>query len=457
MSNIISKLENWFFQKTVQQRLVYLSFVGVLFAVFALNYFFPLYADDMMYSVVKFQEPVSLGDNLREIGEFIHYYYFNWGGRAIAHIVAHLLLLFGPISQAVINSFVFILLLYVTYKITLNEAKSNFFLCLFLGISLFYFTPSFLSSAIWKTGSANYLWTATFSLAFFLPFYRLANDKQYSDSVVRIILFFILGAIIGWSNENTAPTLFLLVASMLGVVWFYKKKQIPYWAIAGLIGVAIGCCLMILSPGNAVRAEAEGYASLFNSFDLMYERLQHNISGAYRHFMLRPIFIFVVCLVLHHFFAKDELRKKDTVIYASIFFILANISMWLTIVARSFPPRAFMIITVLTLVSIGVLYANIDLRKMLPKLINIAFLAWLIFYASIDYMTYLKGTYFLHKEMTKREAKIKKSLEEGKTAVMFEAISMDYRFEYTDFANYYKDYYKIEATFVDKIEEFENE
>lgn len=454
MSTIIQKIETWFYQQSIQKRLVYVGFIGVFFAVFALNYFFPIYADDMLYSVVKFQDSISLGDNLKEIGEFMHYYYFNWGGRVVAHIAAHLLLMFGAPTQALINSLVFCYLIYLIYRIGQKREEHNLYLSLFIGIAVFYFTPSFLSSAVWKTGSANYLWTTTVSLAFLYPYYKLSNGYESKDSIINAILFFFFGILAAWSNENTGPTLFLLVVALLGIIYFRKKKQVPLWAILGMVGVIVGCCLMILAPGNAVRAEAEGYTGLFSSIDRIPKRLTF-IYASYRHFMLRPIIIYVVCLILHHYYAKDKEAKNDRLIYSLIFFVVANISIWLTVLAPSFPPRAFFIITVLTVVAIAILYANLDFRKMLPKVINLGFLAVLIFYASIDYLTYLKGTYFLHREMNKREAIISESLKEGKTTLKFESIYMDYRFEYTDFANYYKDYYGVDVTFVDKLEEKE--
>lgn len=449
MKKMITALEDWFYKQSIQQRLIYISFGLVFIAILGLNYFFPIYADDMMYSVVKFKESIQLGENLREIAEFMYNYYFIWGGRVVAHIVAHLLLMCHPIIQALINSMVFCLMVYLVYKIAVGNQKAHFLTFAFVAIAIFYFTPSFLSSAVWKTGSANYLWTATFSLAFIYPYFRYVNGRKYSDSLLRIALFLPFGILTAWSNENTGPTLFLLVISLLAIIYFYKNEQIPRWAVSGLLGVIIGCCLMILAPGNGARAEAEGYAGLFNSLENMLDRLPY-IVGSYEHFLLRPFIIYVVCLALHQLYTKDIDRKKDTILYSLMFFVIANLSLWITILAPSFPPRAFMIITVLTIVAIGILYANIDFRKMLPKVINLAFLAVLILYATVDYITYLKGVYFLSKEMTKREKVIEESVKEGKSPIVFESIYMDYRFEYSDFANYYKDYYGVDVHFVDK-------
>lgn len=448
---MVTKLEDWFYKQSVQKRLVYIGFLFVFVAIFALNYFYPLYADDMLYSVIKFQEPVNLGENLKEIAEFMHYYYFNWGGRVVAHVAAHLVLMLPMGLQVLVNSLVFCLLIYLVYKIATTNHKANIFVFALIAISIFYFTPAFLSSAVWRTGSVNYLWTATFTLALIYPYYRYVNGYKYEDSMLKSVLFLLFGILAAWSNENSGPTLFLLVVALLCFIRFYKKRQIPTWAIAGLVGVIIGCCLMILAPGNAVRAESEGYEGLFSSFSRMVDRLPY-IYGSYRYFLLRPFILYLACVVLQHFFAKDKARRKETLLYSLMFLVIANLSLWVTVLAPSFPPRAFFIITVLTIVAIAVLYANIDFSKLVPKVANWVLLLALIFYASIDYVMFLKGLYFIDKQITKREIAISECIKDGKNRISFEQIHMDYRFEYNDFSNFYKEYYLIDVDFVDTLE-----
>ena len=443
---MINKIEDWFYRQPVQTKFLYAGFALVFFLIFALNYFFPIYCDDMLYSVVKYGETLNLGENLKEISDFMHMYYFQWGGRVVAHWLLHLLLLFDKLGQDLVNGLVFCVLVYFAYKLSIGENRNNIFVFTFLAVSFFYFTPSFLSSAVWKTGSVNYLWMITITLSFIYPYYKYYNGKEYKDSAWAAILFFLFGVIASCTNENLAPVLFLIITAYLFFVHFYSDKKIPRWAIAGIIGVVAGCSLMILAPGNAVRAASEGYSGLFSSFNRMGDRLP-SISASYRYFMLRPILIYLVFIVLFYFYSREGIDRKKVLTQSLIFFLAANISIWLTILAPTFPPRAFMSITVLTIVSIGILYANIDLRKRATRAVNLLFLAVLIFASAIDYMTFLKGTYFLHKQMKIREQKIDEAKAKGETKIEFEAIYMDYRFEYTDYSNFYKDYYNIDVTF----------
>lgn len=439
-------MEDWFYNQSVQQKLIYFGFVLVFFSVFLLNYFFPIYCDDMMYSVVKYRETINLGENLKEIGSFLNLYYFTWGGRVIAHVFASILLLFDFIGQDVINTLVYCMLIYLVYRIARKDTNQNVFLFLLITISVFYFTPSFLSSAVWKTGSANYLWTTTLTLAFAFFYIRYYNQKNYQNSILRSVLFFFFGIVAGWTNENLGPVLFLICLVYAYLIYTTKDLKMPTWVIVGLIGVAIGCCLLILAPGNAARAEAEGYTGILNISDTLGKRLS-GIAGSYRYFMLRPIIIYLVFLLFNFLYPKHVEQRKSTIIQSLIFFLAANIAIWVTLFSPTFPPRAFMSVTVLTVLSYSMLYANIDFSKLFPKILNLVLLLLLTLFAAKDYITFFRGTQFLHRAIAEREQVIDECKRQGIEEVAFEKIYMDYRFEYTDYANYYKDYYNMDVHF----------
>lgn len=443
---MLRKFEDWFHNQSVQKRGVVAGFVLMFLAIFGLNYLYPMAADDFLYSVVKYGESVSLVENFKEIGSFMHYYYFNWGGRVIAHIIAHILLLFNPIVQDILNSLAYCMLIYLLYKISSN-GKNNFILLIVIGVSVFYFGPAFLSSAIWITGSANYLWTTVIVFAFIYPYYRFVNGHQYSNSVVRAVLFFLAGIIAAWTNENIAPVLCLIILVYTYVVYKREKNKMPLWGVAGFLGAIIGSLLLVGAPGNAVRAEAQG-KELLNSFDLIISKLPY-LEGAYRYFMSRQIILFFVFLLLHHFYCQNAAIKKRTIYQAMLFFIVANISLLLTIVSPSFPPRAYFSISVLLILAFSILYANIDFKKLIPQSANLIILALLLVFAAKDYFTFFRGLQFLHNETASREIVIAKAIDEGKTDVYFRAIRLDYRFEYTDLSNFYKDYYGIDVHFVE--------
>lgn len=166
--------------------------------------FFPLYADDMMYSVFKHGESFNFTKAYTETFQFLDLYFHTWGGRLFAHLVAFILLMFGNIPLSIINSIGYLLLIYFSCKLVMQEKQINLFVYLFFAVSYFYFTPSFISSAIWTTGSANYMWMITFTvmLLYYVKVYFITQTKQIS--IFKLILLTILSLFVGCTNENLA-------------------------------------------------------------------------------------------------------------------------------------------------------------------------------------------------------------------------------------------------------------
>lgn len=446
----VSVLKNKLDGLSIQKYLVWAGFFVIFVLVFALNYFFPIYADDMTYSVVRFGESLNLLENLTEIKDFLIYYYFNWGGQVVAIGSVHLLLLLDPIIQDLLNTIFFLILLYAAYQISNGHNKSNFCLLIFISASIFYFTPSFISSAIWITGSGVFMLTATLSLIFIYPYHKYYDKiNREKDSTLRTILFFICGIIAGWSNENTGPALVFIIVAYVGLIYWRQNKQVPQWAISGMIGVIIGCSFMIFAPGNAVRAAAEGFPSLFSSFDNIVSKKIFTVIGVYKVYLLKVTIPYFIFLLIFWLYPKNEAGKKAIIVKSLIFFLAANVSTSLIAFAPTFPPRALFIMVVLFILSAGILYANIDFKKLFPKVVNYIFLAFLLYGSTLLYVQYFNGAKFLHSYMIEREAAIADAKKQGKKEVAVLAIHLDDRFEYTDFKNFYRDYYDLEVLFLE--------
>lgn len=415
--------------------------------IFALNYFFPLYADDMLYSVFKHKESFDFTTAVNETVQFLDLYFFTWGGRLIAHLFAFILLFFDNIPLSIIKSSCYLTLVYFSYKLVKSRNDNDCYLFLFFSLSFFYFTPSFLSSAVWTTGSANYLFMITLTVIYMYCVKTYLIDRTKQLNVIQILLFSILSICVGCTNENLAPVLILLLLSI--VVWLkYQKRHVNTYIYISIALVMIGCVILVFAPGNAIRAEKEGYQSLFNSLDTIQVRLS-GINASYKYFMLRPLIIYFISLILFCLFPKINVSIGNTILSSFLFLLIANISIWITLFSPSFPPRAFMSITGLTFIAIGILYARIDFSKILPMIINGLFLLVLLVFAGKDYLTFLKGSYFLDQVMKQRIEVIDQAKAQGENEIYLEKVFLDYRFEYSDFGNYYQDYYGLKVNFVD--------
>lgn len=107
---------------------------------------------------------------------------------------------------------------------------------------------------LWLVGSCNYLWGTTLVLLFLL-LYRLNLDVKCKNSIIIAILMLIFGIMAGWTNENNAAAL-LIILVLFSVYRLYNKKNITIWHISGFIGALIGFLFMILASGNSIRSES---------------------------------------------------------------------------------------------------------------------------------------------------------------------------------------------------------
>lgn len=219
-----------------------ITFVIVFLVIFTLNCLTPWVADDYAYAT---------SHSILDIFSNEYIQYMNWGGRSVAHILARFFLMIPKIIFNLMNSLCFLVLTIAIYLHAIGRKEWNhpyIFLCIVCLIILF--VPSFGQTILWLTGSCNYLWMSTFIFVFLLPF-RLNLDAK--NPSLHMISLCILGILAGWSNENSGGGVILMMLLMIGYR-LIKHYPIKHYVIAMLFS-CIGFILMILAPGNYVRAD----------------------------------------------------------------------------------------------------------------------------------------------------------------------------------------------------------
>ncbi len=260
-----------------KKRLFYITGVLValltLLIIFVVNRAMPFMMDDEWYSTKLFnEEPVR---NIADIIRAQSWHFNNWGGRSIAHGILQLTLTAGPLAADIINVVFNILLAYMIYKIISikgvdaknicakkifivrnirleNIGRVAWYFSMFWGL-LYGLNANWKQSMCWQSGAANYLYMTTFIL-FYLWCYVRALEGN--DKALPGISFWIwpLGLIAGWSNENMGPTVWLMSLGIMVYLWV-KGHEWHWWMLWGNLTSFVGSLLVILAPGNFVRAE----------------------------------------------------------------------------------------------------------------------------------------------------------------------------------------------------------
>lgn len=238
---------------TKKENLIAWGMLGALFIyMWVLNVLMPLHRDDYEYALIwgTFEKIRTWPD----VFQSLHNHYLTHGGRMVAFVVLDAFMVLGKEWFNPFNAFLFIALIVLIYwhsqrKITLSL---NPYIVSLIIVFCWVGLPHFALVNIWMTGACVYLMTAVFIFAFLLPYHFSSLGKPLlSDGFMTIVGMFLGGIIAGWTIENTAVTMNIIVGAC--TFYAFKKQQLAKWMVSGLCGSVLGLILLVIAPGNYIR------------------------------------------------------------------------------------------------------------------------------------------------------------------------------------------------------------
>lgn len=368
-------------QKSILSICVCLCFVSILI----LNSLFPLFTDDWAYTFIFRSDPPIHITNVKDIMDSQYNHYFTWGGRFVVHFIAQFLLMLKPWLHDLINALAFTYFIYLIYKISNCNRKLNPVLFIIIYFLIYSFQPAFMSTVLWITGSANYLWGTLIILIFIYPYYLFFRNSEYKLEGFSIYVYFFVGGIIaGWTNENMSVAVILMLLFLC--LYFKRRGVLPKWCIVGVVGFSIGCVLLLAAPGNYVRMEV---ANEIIQTPSLIETLRSRVYTMVYHYFyyglpLIPIYIIGLVALL-----KDKnisyINRKQIIFASFIFIITAHIAYAIMIASPYFPERALFGILTFAVIAISILYANIQIKNVYLKVLKYFGIILLISISSYNY------------------------------------------------------------------------
>ena len=373
-----------------------------------LNIITPLIMDDYNYAF-------GLDGRIESIIDIInyqHWFYFNWGGRNVAHFIAQFFLMNDKILFNIINPAIYTLMVYLIYNLIKINKKLNPLFLLLIHLGLWFLTPSFGQSFIWLTGASNYLWTTTIILIFLNIFIYLTNATQ-KYNLIQIILFGILGVIAGWTNENSGASLVFILLTYIFIKKVIEKDNIKKIQWTGFFGALIGFFIMIIAPGNYVRSSGFQEDSFF-----LIEWIERalSITQSIEHYFIIIISIIIILLSIY-VYKKQKVDKK-----VLIFIIGAIVSAYSMIVSPTFPERSWTIFTIYMIIICGLLLNNVNINILLKKIVTIDCIIILCILFISSYILTFNDSYQFYQEWKEREAIMEKGKKENIYNYEFESI-----------------------------------
>lgn len=273
----------------------------------------PMQSDDFPYSQIG-------------LGLSKHYaHYMNWSGRVVADYVSTLLLSTNNhIITSIINSAGSIVLVYLISLLpfSLTGHRSVTKRCaLFTFIFLLYFiaNPNLGQVMFWVVGSANYTWTNIFILLSINL--MLSELRKERNEAIPLTILFVASILGGASNENTCITFVLI--NLCALLYFrFNSGRFSPPIIISLCGSFIGSCIMLLAPGNYVRASDPNLDAWRNShiFRKWMRLIYDTIPDVMAHNWVALVVLIVISIGL---IASTNINKK--LIHLAFIFIAAFI------------------------------------------------------------------------------------------------------------------------------------
>ncbi len=306
------------------------SLVAAAALFFALCRLTPYYADDYsyMFNFVTKERISSLGDIVQSMG--IHYLKVN--GRIPIHALDHVFLWMDKGVFDVIHTLSFLLLGWLTYRLSAGNGKDRLWIWPVSLALLFLLTPDFGQSFLWITGSANYLFGILPVLAYLIFCTVPGKTRRWYIAP----LAFLFGVIAGWTNENTGAALCFGAAVCLLRDHLRERRVLPH-RIAGLAGCICGLGMLLLAPGEHVRLDSSGGTGTIAALILRAGK----ISLDYFRFLGIPLMATAVLVVLCHRRMTDEKERREALFLPALLTVLSLVSAFSMAAAPYFPARTW--------------------------------------------------------------------------------------------------------------------
>ena len=428
------------------------ALIGLLLLIFGsiliLNHSVLLSPDDYNYTYVPATGMSRKVDSLENALMSAKYFYNNWTGRVIPHVLIGAFRSLDPNIYTIVNSLVFMLFVTVVGKV-LNKKVTFFSVLTVFGYLTF--SMMFGEKFAWISGAFNYLWPATLLTILIYYFYKYFTGEKELNKLGKVALI-LFSFVAGFMHENTA----FVGGAFLCCMCLFKFKEYLKFDKAKKITIALifvmfclGAFGTIFAPGNFVRMEGEG-----GNFSWAFLDNYKNNQKVLKAVLLSMLAVFVLENIkvikddenVNISFFRNYKKLNYTLLKEEfLFFILpALIATVPMAIISYFPPRAFLAYEVLFMIVFAknVCYV-IKYFKNYEKLIAIcSIIATLFVFAKYSPSTLAQINYIIpYKEkVTAQYEEAAKRGEKDVVVSLFEYTPWIHIYDWINISNFYPEF-----------------
>lgn len=328
----------------------------ILISMLLLNHSVLVSPDDYNYTYVQGRGDRTRVDSLQHALETGKFFYNNWTGRVIPHVLIGIFRNLPKVFYEISNTIVFLIFIVLITKI-LN--KKSTFLTILSVFGYLAFSKMFGEKFAWMSGSFNYLWPCTFLTIFiyFLYNYFIGNKQLNILQKIALILFAFITA---FTHENVAFVggaffVCLILFNIKQFLEFDKNKKNAIILI--FLMFCLGAATTIFAPGNFKRMDTEQ-----RIFSLEFLKNYSDNKGV----LIAVFASMIIAFICENFeiLKSNKIKGLKKANYSTIKieilnFILPSLiaSLPMAIIGY-FPPRAFLAYEVMFMI---VLAKNVDI------------------------------------------------------------------------------------------------
>lgn len=246
--------------------------VVVAVVMFMLNTHTPFLHDDFAYHFYydehsEIVRPTSIPIiSFWEIIPSMWHHYCCVNGRFTSHVIIQIFcaLIGKGWLFNLCNTLMFVWLLHLLVRLSSRSLSIPTLSAILCAVCLFLPYPG--QTILWMTGSINYLWTATFSLAIL---YYIERNEELVVSWWKCVLAIFIGVFVGWMQES-------ITVGVSGALffWFMKNRgKFRGTNLALTLGFWIGTALILFSPGTFNRIGHGEIATQMDAIQMITYRL----------------------------------------------------------------------------------------------------------------------------------------------------------------------------------------
>lgn len=401
---------------------IFLCFITILIY----NFLTPILSDDLSYAT-EVKKATCVADLIKQ--EYNQY--CNWTGRSIAHITLRFFLFSGSkVYFNIVASCFFTLLTLLMYLNIENRKKYDVRIFAFIVLAVWIFGVEFAQTVLWETGACNYLFGATYILAF-MTLYKYFLAKKDS-SIYRCVGMFALGVVAGWCNENTSGACVLYVMILLTQKIFESKGSlkdrisfIKPWMITGFIGNIIGLGLLVLAPGNQKRAALRDDTNLSIS-ELASRFLTITNQQKEYFFWLLCAFIGIVFVLKYQ---KKLFRKPNYNLW--VFFGLYFITAYVIIIAPDPQGRVFFGAGLFLIIAVAQGLNDIEPSEVMLSAGRNTLVYIMLMYMGFSYISSGANLAFISREVNERYEYLQEQADAGEVDVDVPQLRPQFKTKYS--------------------------